>query len=248
LPEELSKFYPPAYYTDRNRPLWIRKYEKRYQYLKHLSGKTVLDIGCAKGDFLNHIQRYGYDVAGYEEICAENRYEFPIYYGSPQELINRGQKYDIITAWGVLEHLQQPSKYFDMAYQLLNHGGYFLLLVTNIESIASRYLYDEDIPRHTTFFSPRTIKKYASNYNFKIIKIYHKNDVYSLSYKNFLDFMMHLIRKQDYTQYDTLTYRLKQNASISRSFLVASKLLGRLARQYDKVRRRNAIITALLRK
>ena len=162
--------------------------------------------------------------------------------------MSAGKKYDIITAWGVLEHLQQPSKYFEMVYQLLSRGGHFLFLVTNIQSIASRYLYAEDIPRHTTFFSPYTIEKYASKYKYKVVKIYHKNDVYALSYKNFLDFASHLIRRKEYTQYDTLNYRIKQNKRISRSFLLASKMLGKLALGHDKVRRKNAIITALLRK
>lgn len=248
LPEETSRLYPEDYHEDRNTPICIKKYHRRYLYIKNLPGNKILDIGCAKGDFLNYIRRYGYEVAGYEEICSENPYDFPIYSEEPHDIIKIKEKYDIITAWGVLEHLQKPSRYFDLASNLLKSKGFFLFLVTNIESIASRFLFSEDIPRHMTFFSPGTIKKYAEKYGFSVEKIYHKNDVYRLSYIDFLNWLLFRLSKKDFTQYYTLSFKKKQGQVISKPFLLASQLIGRLVRIYEGFTKRNGIITALLQK
>ena len=248
LPEETGKLYPEVYYENRNTPIWIKKYHRRYLYIRNLPGNKILDIGCAKGDFLNYIRRYGYEVAGYEEICSENPYDFPIYSEEPHDIIKTKERYDIITAWGVLEHLQKPSRYFELAGNLLKKKGFFVFLVTNIESIASRFLFSEDIPRHMTFFSPATIERYGEKYGFSVEKIYHKNDVYSMPYIDFLNWLLFKLSKKDFTQYDTLSFKRKQGQVISKPFLVVSHLTGRLVRIYEEFAKRNGIITALLQK
>lgn len=248
LPEETGKLYSEVYYKKRSTPIWIKKYHRRYLYIKDLPGKKILDLGCAQGDFLNYIRRYGYEVAGYEEICSENPYDFPIYSKELHDFIKTKERYDIITAWGVLEHLQRPSRYFELAGRLLKKRGFFVFLVTNIESIASRFLFSEDIPRHMTFFSPATIERYGEKYGFSVEKIYHKNDVYSLPYIDFLNWLLFKRSKKDFTQYDALSFKIKQGQVISKPFLLASRLTGRLARFYEGLAKRNGIITALLQK
>jgi hypothetical protein len=248
LPEETYKLYPDVYYEDRDTAFWMKKYQRRYSYIRNLPGDRILDIGCARGDFLNYIRRYGYEVAGYEEICSDNPHDFPVYSGPPQEMLNMKERYDIITAWAVLEHLQKPSQYFELATNLLKERGFFLFLVTNLESIASRYLYGEDIPRHLTFFSPPTIRMYAEKYGFSVKKIYHRNDVYRMAYIDSLNWFLFKLSKQDFTQHDTLSLRMKRGQAISKPFFVASQLTGRLVQTYEELVNRNGIITALLQK
>src|SRR3546814_5417313 len=65
--------------------------------------------------------------------------------------------YDVITAWAVLEHVHDPMSYFMKAASTIQSGGYFVFLVTNFDSISSRSLFREDVPRHLYFFSkPRS--------------------------------------------------------------------------------------------
>lgn len=248
LSEETYRLYPKVYYENRNTPIWIKKYHRRYLYIRNLPGNKILDIGCAKGDFLNYIRRYGYEVTGYEEICSENTCDFPIYSEEPHDIIKMKERYDIITAWGVLEHLQKPSRYFELAGNLLKKKGFFVFLVTNMESIASRFLFGEDIPRHMTFFSPSTIKKYAEKYGFSVEKIYHKNDVYRMPYIDFLSWLLSKRSKKNFTQYDTLSFKIKQGQAISKPFLLASQLTGGLVRIYEGFIKNNGIITSLLQK
>ena len=98
-------------------------------------------------------QCYGTDL--FESPCKEDHIDIKT--GVLPD-INFGKKqFDVITAWGVMEHVYRPSEYFKTVHRLLKDNGSFIFLVPNGDSLWSRWAYKEDIPRHLHFFREKTV-------------------------------------------------------------------------------------------
>ncbi|MDY6839528.1 MAG: class I SAM-dependent methyltransferase [Thermodesulfobacteriota bacterium] len=248
LPEELGRFYNTGYYTKRANPKWEEKYRRRCEVLKRLPGRKVIDLGCARGDFVRYLRKDGYEVAGYEELYTHSLEDVTVYHGTPQHLIDKGEKYDIVAAWGVLPHLPKPSLYFQLANNLLQEGGHFVFTATNIDSIASRHLYAEDIPRHLTFFCPETIQQYAQQHGFHVQLTQQRNDLHTLSYLDLFGFIFHRIVGKEFRYEDSMKSRLRNGAPINPLFRRASKALAPMGRSFDRLRGRNGALVSVLKK
>jgi len=75
------------------------------------------------------------------------------------------QRFDAVTFWAVLEHLDQPRACLTRAVQILNRGGYCFILVPNTRSLAIRLLgprYRYVMPEHVNYFSALTLRRFAS--------------------------------------------------------------------------------------
>ena len=161
--DSMPLFYPADYHDNRGGEAYVRRYEIQREYVASFLQGKVLDIGCARGDWLHYLERWVApgDLSGCD--LYSKRLSHPYHFIS-RELPQCGYPadgFDLITAWAVFEHLHSPSAYFAEVGRVLKPGGHFVALVTNAESIYGRYAYKEDIPRHTYFFSPRTLDAYA---------------------------------------------------------------------------------------
>src|SRR5205807_1356287 len=70
---------------------------------------------------------------------------------------------DVITMWHALEHVHQPRKVLQAAYELLTPGGKLVVAVPNIEGVAFHWFgphwFGLDLPRHLTHFGPATLRE-----------------------------------------------------------------------------------------
>jgi SAM-dependent methyltransferase len=98
-------------------------------------------------------------VDTYSTAEDDERIEF--HHGDLREVGLGDGRFDLISAWAVLEHVHEPLAYFKEVARLLKPGGRFLFVVTNSESLWSRRGYREDVPRHTYHFSHETLREYA---------------------------------------------------------------------------------------
>src|SRR5260370_38785835 len=80
--------------------------------------------------------------------------------------------------------------YFRKAWRLLKQGGLFVFLVPNFESVASRHLFCEDIPRHLYFFTRQTVRQYLQKTGFTLEKQANGRKIYKLAPNNCLAFMV----------------------------------------------------------
>jgi cyclopropane fatty-acyl-phospholipid synthase-like methyltransferase len=166
---EMAKYYPRDYYQLPQFAKMPAYLEKRFaamaRYLKSIENrvgpKKLLDVGSGNGHFLLMMKARGWQVEGVEiSQDATPSAELHVYSEEFQHLPVDVPTYDAITAWAVLEHVHDPMAYFRKASRLLNKGGQFVFLVTNFQSMASRHLFGEDIPRHLYFFTRDTVKQY----------------------------------------------------------------------------------------
>jgi len=98
---------------------------------------TLLDIGCGNGSFISAAKRKGYDVSGIDfdedaiKIARRSGLE-NVWAISLEEFIQQGgQKYDVITFFEVLEHLDNPMAFLLSVKKLLKPGGYVALSLPN---------------------------------------------------------------------------------------------------------------------
>jgi SAM-dependent methyltransferase len=174
-------FYPQGYYNGRDVETNLNRYAAETAFLPKLTAEKVLDIGCARGDFLCFLKRmyanielYGVDYFSDGVTSGDiHFYKQPL-----TKCAFETGKFDIVTAWAVFEHLHKPSEYFQEVSRILKDGGKFIFLVTNAESLLSRMGFLEDVPRHTYHFSERTLAKYAHKYGFKLSRCIYDDGIY----------------------------------------------------------------------
>ena len=118
---------------------WLQETEfddkRRYEFIKEkITNKTVLDFGCGVGGFLDFAKKSARSVSGIELEKAlqpsfkQRNLDVLEDLSKVQE---RNKKYDIITAFHVVEHLQNPKEILKELSQLLVEGGEMILEVPN---------------------------------------------------------------------------------------------------------------------
>lgn len=162
---EMADYYPASFYTVFESATHERRYAEQARHLpapEPGNAPLLLDVGAAQGDFPRYMQRRGWRVEAVEPFATlRSPVDFPLHRVAFDKLSGAGSRFDAITAWAVLEHAHDPMAYMRAAAHHLKPGAPFVFLVTNFDSLTSRALFREDLPRHLYFFSPRTIARYA---------------------------------------------------------------------------------------
>ncbi len=178
VPEDLDKYYASSDYvshSDRKKGFmeWVYAQAKGFHlkwklrvlgsYIK--PGARLLDFGAGTGDFVRTAQAKGYKSVGVEpgkkarEVATKKGLELQ----AEVEAI-KGQSFEIITLWHVLEHLPDWEKAIREFHSMLSESGYLVLALPNFKSNDAHY-YKEfwaayDVPRHLWHFSPDAIDEY----------------------------------------------------------------------------------------
>lgn len=105
-------------------------------------GRSVLDIGCGNGAWLERLASMGYrDLWGIDQICPVVRTEGMRFVTADLDagLPDLGsQRFGLITAIEVVEHLANPGHLFQLVEQHLEPEGRFLMTTPNVQSVVAR--------------------------------------------------------------------------------------------------------------
>ena len=149
--------------------------------------KTVLDIGCGTGDFLQACQQQQWTVFGVEpntgarEKAQEKKLNiYENLAALPQ------QKFDVITLWHVLEHVPNLTEYCSQLQSLLKPNGTLVVAVPNFKSYDAlhykSYWAAYDTPRHLWHFSRTAIRLLFASEQMDLVQtIPMKLDAYYVS-------------------------------------------------------------------
>jgi len=162
---------------------FVRKIlELNMQRLPDMKPGSMLEIGCASGAFLQHMNNLGWKVAGIEfsPAAAENASAagFDVHAGSLEDAPEPQNNYDLVVGWMVLEHLHKPV----LALQKLNHwtqpGASLVLSVPNAGSADfhwfRQYNYALHLPNHLYHYTPDTVEKILRAGGWKLEKVHHQ--------------------------------------------------------------------------
>ncbi|MBA6151953.1 class I SAM-dependent methyltransferase [Gelidibacter gilvus] len=139
--------------------------------------KSVLDVGCGTGDFLQVALKAGWAITGIEpneqaRAIANKKTNHSVF--ETEQLFKfEANRFDVITLWHVLEHLPELEAHFDLFNKLLKPDGVLIIAVPNYKSFDAN-LYKQfwaayDVPRHLWHFSQTSIKKLAHKVNMTLL-------------------------------------------------------------------------------
>ena len=178
---------------------WLQVYEK---YLMGLltdidqDGRSLLDVGCGVGNFLElakHKTSMEVFASEFSEAAHEKLKKLigdKLFYKMELSDIEQqtDKKFDLIFFWGVLEHLTNPVKNLIAARKLLKVNGQILALVPNFHSRAMQIL-GVNTPtlnpvEHLQFFSKSSMNKCAEKACLKVEKKYQELPIIDLMHPN----------------------------------------------------------------
>lgn len=173
----IPSLYPADYLKDK--PDMSALYERMMRLLPREASGRLLDVGCGSGEFITYAQRYGWTVEGVDLIPWGTSQQVPIHVGDFVSMDLREGDYDVITAWALLEHLRQPSRFIEKVSRLLKKSGRFVFVVPNIAAPGMKRSCTEDIPRHLHLFTPGAVTAYLERYGMVPLAIYHTAMIYT---------------------------------------------------------------------
>jgi 2-polyprenyl-3-methyl-5-hydroxy-6-metoxy-1,4-benzoquinol methylase len=149
--EDLNLFYFGDYYkrayvchpSEIDRKI-SRDYVKAFDRVdRYLGGGRILDFGCARGTFLDELRHRGYEerweIHGVdinpEEVQMGVERGLPIRCQTLEDACFKEGEFDAVTAFSVMEHLQEPAPILKEFARILRQGGLLLTIVPSGECL-----------------------------------------------------------------------------------------------------------------
>lgn len=157
----------------------IQRHKLRFKFIQKFvrSGK-LFDLGAGWGHFMLAGKELGYDVYGIE--IAEQPY---LYCVNDLKLpvdhidffaMDETKKFDVITMWDVLEHIDKADEFLEKCSKLNVSGSYLFIQVPQIDSyFAKKYKDNWKMMGldHVNYFGKETITKILAKHGYEVVKI-----------------------------------------------------------------------------
>lgn len=143
LSDGMERLCDNAYWNEVNREIYnmpsvLKEFRKRHaRYLQVIRRKgppndRLLDVGCGNGIFVDAARKGGYEATGIEpspiavELCRQ-QYSFAPILGYLRDDHALPDDYGVLTAWDVVEHLEDPKGFLRTCHRHMARGGVLLL-------------------------------------------------------------------------------------------------------------------------
>jgi SAM-dependent methyltransferase len=178
-PEAVLGYYGEGYYTGAQPQGYADYPGQRSARMAHFrsliptlekqlatSHPSVLDVGCALGFFLEVARERGWSARGVElsPFAAErarSRSGLDVLTGTIEDARLDQERFDLITFWDVIEHLDDPLRALLRARELLRPAGLLALSTGDLGGFTARTLGRRWAllapPGHLYYFSRRTL-------------------------------------------------------------------------------------------
>jgi SAM-dependent methyltransferase len=170
-----------------------RNAQRRLGRLERLAGgeRTVLDVGCGTGEFLDVARRRGWQTTGveispYAAQYGRRHYGLDIRTGTLGGDLFAARSFAAVTLWDVIEHLPDPLATLGLCARLLDPGGVLALSTGDIGSLCARlcgrHWHLFNLPEHVFFFSRQTIHDVLRRAGFEVVSISYPRSYYPVGY------------------------------------------------------------------
>jgi 2-polyprenyl-3-methyl-5-hydroxy-6-metoxy-1,4-benzoquinol methylase len=187
-PEELSRFYPPAYYGGSDGQRFRGGLEKvvhlfRRRLADRVScqfpgGGRVLEVGSGRGTLLAELAKRGWQAVGteYSTALAEaslNNLGVTVF---PTPDLRQCQfesgSFNAVICYHVVEHLTAPLETLTEIRRIIHPDGLLIVAVPNfgglIARLTQRHWFALDVPRHLHHFTPASLTTALHQARFEI--------------------------------------------------------------------------------
>ncbi|HEY5884268.1 MAG TPA: class I SAM-dependent methyltransferase, partial [Pyrinomonadaceae bacterium] len=176
---ELATYYSALssddwWQTDEEREVW----REIKAALHRAPGRSVLDVGCFRGDLLSYLgpdwERYGVELSIDARSVAESR-GIKIIGSSVEGLEPSDQRFDAITLVDVVEHLPRPLASLQKLAGMLKPAGLLVIFTGNTEAWSWRFAgtnyWYSAMPEHVAFFGPDWFRWAAAKLDCRVSSI-----------------------------------------------------------------------------
>lgn len=185
--EELSSLYGEKYFNGDEYANYLadsraikksfqRRLDKLLQYTPEPRDKSLLDIGCAYGLFLDLARiRYrsvsGIDISSAAVDFARTSLGLDVRCGDLLSL-DTPDRVDVACLWDTIEHLSEPHLYIEKLSTMLPKGGIVAITTGDIESMVARWRGKKwrqiHPPTHMQYFSRKTLSRLLERNGFNV--------------------------------------------------------------------------------
>jgi 2-polyprenyl-3-methyl-5-hydroxy-6-metoxy-1,4-benzoquinol methylase len=157
----------------------IQRHKLRFKFIqKFIKSGKLFDLGAGWGHFMLAGKELGYDVYGVEiseqpYLYCVNDLKLPVDHIDFFEM-DESKKFDIITMWDVLEHIDKADEFLAKCAKLTRPDGYLFLQVPQIDSYFSKRHKDNWKMMgldHVNYFGKDTITKILARNGYEVVKI-----------------------------------------------------------------------------
>jgi len=243
---DIHEFYLEDFYSASSSPeqTILEKCESlhsKYGKVKNINPGTLLDIGCSKGEFMYLMENKGWVVKGLEfSSKPPNLFNLDIFYGDLENAPFEQESFDLITLWAVLEHVYDPKRMLASINRIIKPGGKLVILVTNFNSVPARFMRHDDVPRHTTLFTKKTISKILRQTGYEPEKFYFDQNIFGGSVRGSFNFIVKLMAGEKKEEI------VAQNRSPNRWHEFSSQINGKSSKFMVKVDAIDQAVSPLL--
>lgn len=175
---ELDKLY-----RELEPETWQYEFSKRRDWAisqdwihAHLTAGAVLDIACWNGEFLERLGKE-YSLFGIEinaKAANEARKKGIQLIADDISALNTvGEEFDMVTAFDIIEHVENPLAFLGDIVQVTREKGHVILSSGNAEAATARLLGSKywyfSIPEHISFINPAWCRYAAEKLGLRIV-------------------------------------------------------------------------------
>ena len=161
----------------------------RFIEIDNLKNSDILDVGCGTGFLLDYLKKYSKSTSGVEknkEFLKFLRKSGHIAYSDLHEV---DKKYELITSFNVIEHVDNVISFIKSMYNLLKKNGTLIIETPNSNDILLDLVGDEFKSfyyriQHRNYFNEKSLNNLMklcgiSNYSFSYSQKYGLNNLFN---------------------------------------------------------------------
>jgi len=196
--EAMAQYYPPdyaPYLQTAETPGRLRSMLRRLvggadTPVPDMAPGKMLEIGCASGNFLLEMQSRGWEVDGLEwdPVSAERaarRTGVGVMAGDVGMVTWPENEFDVICAWMVFEHLEDPLMAFERCYRWLRPGGWLAFSVPDCGGWQFRTFGGDwhalQLPTHLHHFTVPILRGWLSRLGYGSITIRWQSTLFDVA-------------------------------------------------------------------
>jgi SAM-dependent methyltransferase len=153
---------------------WGRINQQRLRFITRYAGQTILDVGCARGDYVNFLNKRGHQTFGVDLLTQpEWQHIRPANFiqGDALSLPFSNQSFDTLLAFEILEHIPKPDLALQEFFRVIREN--LIISVPNCDMnedlLRSGLVYSHWLDQsHCNFFDEDTLRNILERNGFNV--------------------------------------------------------------------------------